>query len=87
MPGSGLTRAGIWSGAAASFHNLHQYLPTGYSASTAYAVYEDASGIVAGGLAVNSATGRAEAFIWTTVPAPGTASLLAMMLLAPRRRR
>ena len=87
VPGSGVPHAGVWFGTAASFVDLHQFLPPGYFSSGAYAIYQDASGIVIGGNAVSSMTGRAEAFIWTTIPAPGAAPLLAFGVFASRRRR
>lgn len=63
-----VTRACIWSGSAASHVDLHQYLPESYSESVATGVRHDGDTIHVSGHALNSATNRREAVLWTFVP-------------------
>jgi MprA protease rhombosortase-interaction domain-containing protein len=79
--------AGLWFGTASSFINLEQFLPPGYSSSTALSIDWYDNKLWIGGYGVNNA-GYAEAFLWTGIPAPSTAALLlAAGALAHRRRR
>jgi hypothetical protein len=83
--------AGLWSGTAASFLNLHSFLTPGtYSTSEATSVWTDGITTRIVGTAFNSVAGRSEAVLWTLVPEPGTISLLAVTGMAGtsvRRRR
>jgi hypothetical protein len=62
--------AGIWFGTPDSFLDLHQYLPTNYSSSVAYAVHQEGDTIYVGGFARQSLGGAEEAFMWVGT-APG----------------
>ena len=79
--------AAIWFGTAESFTPLWPYLPAGYGNSTATAIYQDGNTFYVAGAAVNSATGNLEAILWTGIPAPSTASLLAFAGIAAAKRR
>jgi hypothetical protein len=68
-----ISRAALWTGTAASFVNLHSFLPSNYYYSTAYGVYH--AGGAGGttyvvGSAYNTTTSRTEAVMWTSVPPP-----------------
>jgi hypothetical protein len=79
--------AGLWRGTAASFVDLQDFLPPGYGSSTATCVEEYQGQTWVGGYARNS-SGNSEAFLWVSVPAPAsTTILIASGLLAARRRR
>jgi len=85
-PGFSFPRAGAWFGSAASFVDLTQFLPAGYGSGEAFSVTQDGDRTIIGGYA-NGPSGRAEAVIWTYVPAPGALSLLAAAGLWVARRR
>lgn len=87
VPGFSFPRPGAWFGSASSFVDLSQFLPAGYGGGEAFSVTQDGDRIIVGGYA-NGPSGRAEAVIWTYVPAPGVLPLLAAAgLWAGRRRR
>jgi hypothetical protein len=88
---SGVQNASLWSGTAASWVNLHAFLPAGFTTSEATGIAIDVFDILVTGSGFNSVTGRNEALLWTqTVPEPGTGSLLilggAIWMLSRRRR-
>ena len=79
-------RALLWRGSAESVVNLHAFLPTGYTASSAGDI--DAAGNVYGWARDNGGVQRA--VVWAVVPEPtGMAAFLApaaCLLLRNRRR-
>jgi hypothetical protein len=82
----GGNHAALWLGSAASFIDLHAFLPAAYSTSEATSVTIDNGRLVIGGYA--STGGLSEAFIWVAVPTPATAApLLALVGFAVRRHR
>jgi hypothetical protein len=88
VPGHSVAHAALWFGTAESFVDLHAFLPPGYSSSGASDVWLEGQTLYIVGGAGNSA-GRSEAWMWVgTIPAPGTAAVLAIGgLVASRRRR
>jgi hypothetical protein len=79
--------AGIWQGTAASFVDLHAFLPPGYGISVATSVDEYQGRTWVGGYAENS-LGNREAFLWVSVPAPGsTITLICVGVFTTHRRR
>jgi hypothetical protein len=85
---AGFQIAGIWFGTPDSFISLAQFLPPGYSLSTATSIAELNGVFYVGGFAVNDATQHGEAFLWIGIPAPSAAlPLLLGAILAPRRRQ
>ena len=71
--------ASLWKGTAASWVDLHTFLPAKYTSSEATAISREAGARIVVGTAFNSATGKAEAILWTNrlgtptfTPAPGT---------------
>jgi hypothetical protein len=76
--------AGLWTGTASSFLNLHTFLTPGvYSSSEAHSVWTDGSTTKVVGSAFNSVLGRNEAILWTaTVPEPSSLSLLGVIGIA-----
>jgi hypothetical protein len=81
--------AGVWFGTDPfSFVDLHQFLPPGYGASRAYAVFQEGSTIYIGGTGRNP-SGSQEAWMWVgVIPAPGAgATLVFAAAFATRRRR
>jgi uncharacterized protein (TIGR03382 family) len=82
----GLPKAAIWFNSAASYLDLHQFLPPAFYDSTATCVYRDGTTIYVGGWAHIGS--HNEAILWTgTIPAPGALPLLAAAALAGLRRR
>jgi hypothetical protein len=63
MPGA-LNRAAFWRGTASSHVDLHQFLPSRYTFSYAYALAPSRGGIVVVGEAYNSLTFTGEAVAW-----------------------
>ncbi|MEQ1936326.1 MAG: hypothetical protein ABL962_20920, partial [Fimbriimonadaceae bacterium] len=64
----GRIHAGMWTGTAASWVDLHAYLPAHFTWSEAIDVWSDATTTHIGGFGFNSQTGRREAIVWTTAP-------------------
>jgi hypothetical protein len=89
VPGNSVQHAGLWFGSASSFIDLQQFLPPGYSSSTAICIDWYDNKLWIGGYGVNS-LGYAEAFVWTsTVPSPASAGpfLLTWTFAVSRARR
>jgi len=61
---TGLPRASIWRGTAASRVDLADFLPAGYSSSSANAVWNHDGKLYVGGSAVHIATNKSHAVIW-----------------------
>lgn len=82
-------QAGIWFGTPDSFMSLRPYLPPGYGISEATSVAFDGQYYHVGGWAVNTSTGRDEAFLWVGVPAPagGLPLFAGLFMISVRRRR
>jgi hypothetical protein len=83
------THAALWFGTAESFVDLHSFLPSGYSYSTATGVANDGVNEFVVGTATNDITGQTEAMKWVhAVPEPGTLLTLALggLLLRCRYR-
>jgi hypothetical protein len=84
---NGLTHALLWTGSAATFTDLNQYLPSNYDSAEADGI--DANGNVVG-VAHDTNTGFLHAVVWVAqVPEPASLApaLGAAMLLVRRRRR
>lgn len=60
-------KATLWKGTIASMVDLHQYLPTNYTRSSANAMWSHNGTLYIGGVAFNSLTSKQEAVIWTEV--------------------
>jgi len=89
VPGFSFPHAGVWSGPAASFIDLNQFLPSGYGGeSLAASIIVDGGITYIGGYA-RGPSGQKEAVLWTLVPSPasGSVALGGLALLARRRRR
>jgi hypothetical protein len=84
---AGFQAAGIWFGTPDSFISLAQFLPPGYSLSTATSIAELNGVFYVGGFAVNDATQHGEAFLWIGIPAPPAALPLLLGAILARRRR
>lgn len=59
------TAAGVWAGTAASFVNLHSFLPAGYGSSEAYGILKVGTTTYVCGKANHSSLMRDEAVLWT----------------------
>jgi hypothetical protein len=88
---SGASHAGLWTGTAASFVDLHAELPNGYSSSQAFDVSSDGTVVRVVGYAYNTSRGAYEAVMWSQpVPEPATVlslSLMSALLLSSKRTR
>ena len=58
-------RASLWRGTAASWVDLHAFLPPEFSSSTASDISDDGMNLVIAGFGFNTVTNRTEALIWT----------------------
>jgi hypothetical protein len=85
----GVPRASLWSSTSSSWVDLHALLPSGFSSSTAKAIWTDGASIFVGGSGFNTLTNRNEALLWSyQVPAPSAGAVIALGgLIASRRRR
>jgi hypothetical protein len=68
-----ISRAALWTGTAASFVNLHSFLPSNLYTSTATGVYRAGGITYVCGYGFNTTTNRTEALLWTSVPPCGSA--------------
>jgi len=66
------TTAGVWAGTAASFVNLHPFLPSGYSSSQAYGILKVGTTTQVCGKAYHASQMRDEAVLWTLAGPTGT---------------
>ncbi|MCP2732656.1 GC-type dockerin domain-anchored protein, partial [Limnofasciculus baicalensis] len=67
----GVRRASLWSGTAASWVDLHAFVPAGFSQSTALGISSDGVNTFVAGYGRNSITGRDEALLWAySLPCP-----------------
>ena len=66
MVGNG--RASLWSGTAASWVDLHAFLPAKFTSSYATSIDHNANGTYIVGSAYNTLTARIEAVMWTLQP-------------------
>ena len=84
-------KAGVWTGTAGSFVNLHSFLtPFTFSSSEAWGVKRTATNVYVVGSAYNDGLARNEAIVWTlAIPEPGAFSLIAatVVLATCLRRR
>jgi hypothetical protein len=85
-------KAGVWTGTAASFVNLHSFLtPFTYTSSEAWGVMTTTTNVYVVGSAFNSGLARSEAILWSiAVPEPGSISAIAatgLCAMCLRRRR
>lgn len=81
-------RARPQAGTAASWVNLHAFVPVSFSMSRAIGISDDGVNCYISGSDYNMATGRWEALLWVMpVPAPGSVALLGPGALAASRRR
>jgi len=62
------THAGFWKGSPESFVDLHAYLPSGFSDSSASGVWTDGRMINVCGSAYSTVRNRTEAILWTFDP-------------------
>ena len=58
-------RASLWSGTAASWVDLHAFLPAGFSESYARGISSDGVNTYISGYGYNTLTSRNEALLWT----------------------
>jgi probable HAF family extracellular repeat protein len=73
----------LWNGTAASYVDLHQFLPAGF-------IYSDAMGIDGYGNIVGYAqnsSGYTHAILWEPVPEPATFFLLGLGAVMLRKRK
>jgi hypothetical protein len=78
--------AALWSGTAASWVDLHAFLPAGFSESIAQSIWSDATHSHVAGYAYNG--DHQQAVLWTQpVPEPRGLTLLAMVLARFTSRR
>jgi hypothetical protein len=78
----GVYHAGVWSGSAASWVDLHALLPAGvYSGSTAKDIDTSGAEMCIAGWAIRASTGYQEAMLWhyTAEPVPEPCSLLTLL--------
>jgi hypothetical protein len=81
-------RASLWSGTAASWVDLHTYLPSGFTLSRAEAIWSDGNVIYVVGYAFSPAAFGDEAFLWTSaVPEPSSLCVLGLLALFSILRR
>ncbi len=60
-----MIRAGLWSGSADSWEDLHALLAGSWSSSYAEGVWTDATTLYVAGYAIEEGSGRGEAILWT----------------------
>ena len=60
----GVIRASLWSGTAASWVDLHAFLPAGFSESRAQGISSDGVNTYIAGSGFNTLTSRNEALLW-----------------------
>jgi hypothetical protein len=66
-----LSRASLWSGTAASWVDLHAFLPAEFNhSSIARGIWHDGTSTYVVGKGFNSTTGRDEALLWVGPAAP-----------------
>jgi hypothetical protein len=68
-----ISRAAMWTGTAATWVNLHAFLPSNFYTSTATGVYRNAGVTYIVGYGFNNTTARTEALLWTSLPPCGSA--------------
>jgi hypothetical protein len=61
---SGVRHASLWTGGAASWVDLNQYMPGNYSQATALGVWATDGYLNISGVAMNTSIGREEAVLW-----------------------
>jgi hypothetical protein len=74
----GIEHAGLWNGTAASWVDLHTFLPSEFITSKATGIWNDGSFTYVVGYGHNNVTSRNEALMWAS-PVPEPASLLALV--------
>lgn len=83
----GYSHAGLWSGTAESWEDLHAVLPPEFIASRASSLWSDGATLFVGGSGYNTTTGRQEALLWSRpVPSPANGLGLCLALAWSRRR-
>jgi hypothetical protein len=62
---NGQSRSALWNGSPGSWIDLHGFVPSSFTSSTARAIWSDRFHTYAAGWGTNSQTGRTEALMWT----------------------